>query len=26
LLGFGTDSAIRLGERRLLAWRRTLGA
>jgi len=26
LLGFGTDSAIRLGERRLLTWRRTLGA
>jgi sulfonate transport system permease protein len=25
LLGFGTDSAIRWGERRLLAWRRTLG-
>ena len=26
LLGFGTDSAIRWGERRLLSWRRTLGA
>ena len=26
LLGFGTDSAIRWGERRLLTWRRTLGA
>lgn len=25
LLGFGTDSAIRWGERRLLTWRRTLG-
>jgi sulfonate transport system permease protein len=26
LLGFGTDSAIRWGERHLLTWRRTLGA
>ena len=25
LLGFGTDSAIRWSERRLLTWRRTLG-
>lgn len=25
LLGFGTDSVIRWGERRLLVWRRTLG-
>jgi sulfonate transport system permease protein len=26
LLGFGTDSAIRWGERHLLTWRRTIGA